>query len=229
MHVVVVHYRLPEKRLSDFFDWNNKVFQDNGINVVVVSDIKKPMPFYAKCLVYPPLEMFSITKTANAGIRKAGAGVIVKTDIDCIFSQAAVNACKLVSKGFGVGLSYNMVNGPNDKHGTLWRGTVGTVAMVFDDWSKINGYDERMEGYGYDDGDLVVRAEGAGIRINRPVVDFKHVAHDTGADQSDPRNRKDYWNRDGFNPLHREENGKFTQTPYNNKNWGKIPSFTPVQ
>ena len=73
---------------------------------------------------------------------------------------------------------------------------IGTCAMTAQDWVKCGMYNEEMEGYGYDDADIMLRAQTAGIETNLwtiPKVYYKrHEKH----------------TRDTINPLRREENKK---------------------
>jgi GT2 family glycosyltransferase len=77
--------------------------------------------------------------------------------------------------------------------------------MAAADWERMRGYDERMLGYGVEDGDLVLRALKAGIAISRGSTIVYHIAHDEGSPQI-KRARGDWWNRASINPDRHDHN-----------------------
>ena len=204
--IVAVHYRLPAERLAAWFAWNAEGVAAVGARAIIVSDQAHPAPPWAEVLIYPhPMKLFSLTRTANFGLRRAvdqGAGVIIKTDADCILTPAwLAYALENVRLGHGVCPRYWMIHTPEDrdkaeKHPCI----IGSMALVAADWAQVHGYRETMEGYGVDDCDLRDRLLAAGVDV--PLVDHPrlyHVAHKPGTPQG--RQRSDQHGRGGINPF----------------------------
>ena len=85
--VVLAAYRLPESQMHQFLEWNQAVFSANHVNVCIVTDREIKLP-YGKCLVYPRKPRhFSLPRVNNYGIKRAAEGIVIKTDIDIIFSD----------------------------------------------------------------------------------------------------------------------------------------------
>jgi len=214
--VLATHYRLPIKRLIDFCAWNDAAFARHGISVTVVTDVYRPIEhefdFPLRLFTFPvPLEIFSITKCSNFGIRKIGTGVICKTDIDCLFSDAALDEIAVVQSGHSVFYNYRMAESstPIDLgRAKQWAAGSGTVAMHWDDWDAMGGYDQRLEGYCSDDADCVARAP----QPCKGLGDLWHIAPEGGR----------FWNRETINPLNRRHcaeiraAGRYQRT----ENWG---------
>lgn len=222
MMLVVCAWKIPDQRIKDFFAWNDFVFRKNNICVAVVTDRALTLPDYARNFIYPvQLEIFSITKLSNYGIRKLGDGLICKTDIDIFFDQEFFDvAIDRTKPGYAVVPVYRMCQDFSDR-GKPYPRAAGTVSMDFSDWQKLNGYDERMSGYGIDDGDLIRRAKEKKIVIDRDVF-LHHLAHDAAADQSDPSKRSDLWNGEKINPRNHNNNMKLMLTRYVNPAWGIV-------
>lgn len=233
--LVVIHYRLPIRRLNDFFSWNDRLFRANKVRVVVVSEQEKIVPDYARVVLYPfPLKTFSIARTANFGIRQARelqvetgteSAPICKTDVDCIFTPEAIGWVKTVKPGFGVCFKYCMIPSPSARPGdflqTIWQSSRGTLSLHFSDWDKISGYNENMIGYGIDDGDAVSRAKRA-ARVEIPLIPFWHVAHH-GGEQRNQHKRGDQWNREnGFCPKNHKHNQSVMGQKWSRPDWGTV-------
>lgn len=222
MLIVVCAWKIPDQRIKDFFSWNDKTFVRDNCQIAVVTDRQLELPDYARALVYPlPLEIFSIAKLSNYGIRKFGDGIICKTDIDIFFGDEFFPiAADRVKPGYLVAPVYRMAQDVFDR-GVEYKRAAGTVCMHWLDWDKLNGYDERMSGYGIDDGDLIRRARETRIVIDRdPRV--THVGHNPGCDQSQPHRRVDLWNGEKINPRNHNENQKIMLTRYVNHSWGIV-------
>ena len=209
--VVACHYRLPEYRLRQFLAWNREVFEAFGVRALIVSDVPRgDLPPWARIAIYPgELPVYSPSKVSNYGIRLAAAGIVCKTDIDCLFTREALEEVADVGEGRGVNLPYLMAGSVDELDGAVrWESTKGTQALVFEDWDRISGYDERQEGYGLEDGDGYCRAMKV-AKVRRPKARFFHIAHgEAGATCAQGRQSKrfDQWNRSGFCPLRTRQN-----------------------
>jgi hypothetical protein len=213
--IVSTHYRLPEKRLREFFGWNDYVFRTSGASVYIVSDtLIRNLPNYAQCLLYPqPMERFALSRTSNYGIRHAieqGAEIVIKTDPDIFMPVDMLFALSTIPAGVCGAPVYYMadtIEQAREHPQTVraWIGSRGTIAMHAADWQRVRGYDERMTGYGPEDGDLTDRCARSGISEDRMGKwRLYHIAHEAGTPQQKGQ-RADYWNRGTFNPENRKE------------------------
>ena len=188
--IVVTAYKIPDVVICRFLS-------ENPYNIILVSDSK-----YAttKC---PEMDIFSIAKTSNIGIRKAvqdGFDVIVKTDIDCILTSDFMDYCKNLNIGNGASFRHwNIQSCQSYDNAELDPRCMGTAVMHAESWCDLNGYNENMFGYGYDDGDIFERA----IKIismellTEPKV--YHIAHEKHNQDINPLNREyNYLNRRNY-------------------------------
>lgn len=226
MIIVFVAYRIPFERLIAHFTWNDAGYRAAGVGVLAVVDTatfaqlekaRPKLPPYAIALEYPTeLQQFSLAKTANFGLRRAGAagGVAVKTDVDCYFAPGLLARLALAAPGCGAAPVYNMAGSLADAlagRARPWQASLGTLAMAAGDWAKLCGYNENMAGYGVEDGDLWDRALAAGINFDRPAKMLYHIAHD---DDAEIRNK--------INPKNHVENRKLRGTKWQNPDWGIV-------
>jgi len=203
MNFVVPAWKIPDERIKDFVAWNADAFRDHVCLIVTDRDLDF-LPDGFCYSVFDCGEIFNLSKCANHGLKFFANGVICKTDIDCAFTPELVLAMENVTFGHALVPIYIMCDCP-DGTGQPWSKAAGTVAMRWGDWLPIGGYNERMEGYGVDDGDLVARAKRAGMRIDRTKW-LRHVAHGDQEQGSNPKRRPDFWNRDGVNPKNHTHN-----------------------
>lgn len=237
--VVVTHYAkdgsIPTKRLAEFLEWNAAEFARIGARVFVVAEGPRPgLPPWAECLVYPrELSRFCLAKTSNYGIRRAidaGFRVVVKTDVDCVFSAAASEEIERLAPGRGLAFCYAMIDRQAEVDALLadkdarrkkvWQASKGTLALSAEDWRKMRGYDERMEGYGVEDGDAFSRA-GSVAKVELSDAPFFHVAH-SAAPQSYGNTRQDCYGRaSGFSPRNHDANRAALRAgPWASEHWG---------
>jgi len=201
--LVVTAYGLPQHLIDRFFDYNNHE------NIIIVTD--KRAPRSAERIICPQQEVFSITKTANLGIRHAyelGYDVIIKTDIDNIVTAPVIDYCNSLKPGTGACFrNWHISDNEPLSDAQMDSKCIGTAALHSDDWNKLHGYNEKMYGYGYDDGDLLTRARRRGIdfpELEDPkVYHFWHEKH----------------NRDTINPINRLYNIE-NRKHYSNRDWG---------
>lgn len=225
---VITHYRMPEQRLYDFFKWNDYLFKQYNCRVIVVSDVDHSnLPSYARVAIYPEsLDLFCLAKTSNYGIRLAGSGIICKTDPDCVFSEDAIKAVMSVTPEKGVCMRYRMADSYETRDiAEEWEASKGTIALHYDHWQAISGYDERQEGYGIEDGDAYDRAQNKtpGRTVKRSPAAFWHIAHSTEK-QTRGNTRPDCWNREsGFNPRNHTHNQRQRQSgKWECEEWGIV-------
>ena len=206
--VVFASYRLPAERLHDHFKWNAAVY-GNQVRVYVVSDVEHDLPSYAETIIIPEDRLpqvngkpvFSLSLTKNAGIAKAiadGADMIVSTDVDISFD---IPAWCVPPQGAAVIPIYRMAESHETRaDGRLDHGCTGTVIMAAEHWRTIQ-YDERLYGYGKEDGALCQSIMQGGLDIVR-TSEVAHIAHCSGDSQRTPGHGSDTcWNRaSGFNP-----------------------------
>jgi hypothetical protein len=189
--IVVTAYKIYDDVVARFFKYNHHD------NIYCVTDAKTPE--WVTRIQCPEMAVFAITRAANIGINKAiidGHDVIIKTDIDCIITDEVLDFCRNLKIGNGACFRYWHIKNPSElNHTELDKRCIGTAVMHADDWLRINGYNEYMDGYGYDDGDLRTRARGAGIifpTLTNPKI--YHIWHEVKH------------NRDTINPVNRAKN-----------------------
>lgn len=240
--VVFVHYKMPLPRLVAHLEWNREAYDFIGARIFVVVDPAATvidLPPGVEVLAYPrPMEIFSLTCTANFGIRTAidaGCDPIIKTDADMVWPIDALRECAASGEGEAVGPPYQMVDSFEARHS--WKNrlpadlAIGTISMRASGWLRVCGYDERLRGYGCDDGDIWARIGKAGIARNRGMGIY-HIAHQAGAVQQEQHTvgdksagvRSDHWGRgEGQNPLRLRENGALLRKslPWSFAEWGR--------
>jgi len=230
---VVTHYKMPPYRLHDFLLWNDQIFNRPETRLVIVID--KPLlslPDYARAVVFPkPMDRFALSWTSNYGIRAAmsdGADIICKTDPDCIIPQELHRRIATVKDGHAIAPVYHMAaTADHVRRGAStirpWNASRGTIAMRQSGWHAVHGYDERMIGYGPEDGDICDRIQARGIAIDRARgAPIYHIAHDSGVTQH-PAKRTDHWGRGGINPENRQEIKAIRrQKNWHNPEWGNF-------
>jgi hypothetical protein len=230
MIVVFVAYKIPLERLAAHFAWNDESYRAVHADVLAVVDSGTflqlgmqschLLPIYARAYAYPaPLEIFSLARTANYGIRLAAAdgGAVVKTDVDCWFAPGLLARLGAVKAGKGMIPRYHMAENIADARAgraRVWQASRGTVALDAADWRRLCGYNENMAGYGVEDGDLEDRAAAAGVKFEYPPGLF-HIAHAAGRG-----GQRVYWNRENGNPANHAENRKLRGKPWQNAEWG---------
>jgi hypothetical protein len=143
--------------------------------------------------------IFSLTKSCNYMLnhlaektRCLPETVIVKTDIDCVISPDTAAHMQSVPANTAYIYRYWQVRAdgsikPDPR-------CCGTVAMACDSWRKVGGYNSDMQGYGYDDADIIYRCHHVGIKTEitttPKVLHIEHEKH----------------NRETVNPIMRSEN-----------------------
>jgi glycosyltransferase involved in cell wall biosynthesis len=194
--VVVCAVNIEIKKIEEWLQWNKENIEKiNGAYLIVGFNMNAPI-----------MEKYSPSKCSNAGIRKAidsGADVVIKTDIDCKLSLDFLELASELEPGrcecpvcFFSGKSENRYK----------EAQCGTVAMHAKNWNDLYGYDERMYGYGWEDGDLIARIERKKIKISRHRDKFLiHVEH--------PKRFGSNWY-----PVNRNKNKSFRS--WRSQNWG---------
>jgi hypothetical protein len=232
--MVMTHYgpHIHDQRLFDCIAWNREVWRSIGARVIVVTDRaryegQEALPEWVRLAVFPvALERFNLALTSNWGIRLAGGGIVVKTDPDVLWPREAAERVARVVDALGWCPKYRMATGPSDgelEAASVWEASKGTLALSFAHWDSISGYDERMSGYGIEDGDGFHRA-GCGCRPGRDVERSGHVFHiaHTRAPQAGGNLRKDCWGRsEGFNPKAHQHNMSVRREAWASGSWGR--------
>lgn len=221
--VVLCCYKLDDSALKKFLDMNREVFNRHDVHVCVSSD-RERVAFDSptvKILKYPvDQKVFNFSRTLNFGIRNSlEYDIIVKTDIDIIFSDETIEKILAeVNEGNGVICHSAHVPAYEDavkampfwpsKYKIQTTGLGACFAMHRTCWEKLEGYNEQLEGWGYEDIDLYHRA-GEVCKITRSnETAVYHVRHD---------------GRQGkFFPWKLKLNKEISHTRvYVNSNWGR--------
>lgn len=224
---------MPERRLHEHFCWNRDVYRREGVHVLVVSDRDHELPDYARVLVigrlFDETNHFCLAWCSNLAIRAAielGAKTVCKTDPDILF-PARTLATMLEGTLPGVGYSPLYMMAGSEDQALLapescrpWNSSRGTVCLASEDWDRLAGYDERMRGYGSEDGDLTTRAAKESIQIARGTMPVYHVDHDGTQARTSPRARQNLWNEATINPRNHAHNAPFRNRPWRSEQWG---------
>lgn len=236
--VVLTHWgdAIPQERLAQHWLWNDAAYRKHWATVYVVAEGRRDLPDYARLVpCYEDLRPFNLARTSNLGIRRAvedGAEIVIKTDPDVFWPWQTIALCASLGHGRGVCPTYMMAPsraaaelGPSAC--TPWKATCGTLALHADTWRAICGYDERMKGYGVEDGDACARARKL-VTIDRAPFVY-HIAHVEGSGHG--KQRADHWGRaDGSNPLNHKENmrifnsSRVGRDPWTCEDWGTLQS-----
>ena len=211
--VVLVHYRIPQIRLDEHFRANKEQYVKNNVTVFVVSDSAVlSAPDYARILVYPrELKTFSLAKTANYGVRaaiEAGHQIVIKSDSDVALGDVGwllscgpkeARAPKYISVP-----AWESVGGD----GRVMPDGEGTISMRYLGWLAVQGYNEILDGWGFDDNEICQKLSNIGWQVNHDGRVW-HVDHPGGAK----------WNR-AFNPDRGRENMLRGSERIPNPDWG---------
>ena len=226
--IIACAYKVENQRIDSFLKNNHYAFsKTNNLQVIIVTDINNNYVSkydYCKIIKYPfEQKMFSIGKTINYGIRQTENSphhIIIKTDIDILFSNSILNhIIRTVDDDYGlVCLSSSIPSWNNIELNNMsfWKrkpkdpeGKGACFALTRNDWFKLKGYDERLEGWGGDDTEMWQRSKKRLRNIKTDAMfPLYHVKH--------PRriNTTDFI----FNS---ERNMKVcAKLDWNNNNWG---------
>ncbi len=202
MAIVVCAVRLPLLLYSRWFQWNRLVIESANATLIPIG--------VAITIPAPPTTIYSPARASNIGIRRAcdsGAGVVVKTDIDCILDAKFIVEALELERGTMLAPWYHDAVHAGDEAGRVMQRPCGTVAMWAADWRALCGYDERMYGYGREDGDLLRRAKLAKMRVTRRQHQVYHVRHESRISPE-------------WYPMRRSENLDVGTDPWKDERWG---------
>ena len=213
--IVVVAYRIPEHRVRHFFEWNDAIFREHGIRVIVVVETQYTgLPEYALQLPFvEKMDVFCLARCKNFGLGvalAAGASPLIIADIDLVFPPALMVKMLAVGEHEMVVPCYYMASDYEHRETLFVKAPLatGTLAMRGDGWRVIR-YDERCTGYGMEDGVILQDTCQAGYRLTHRNDPIYHIAHVAGTPQKEFAGRSDHWGRDtGFNPPRFNENRK---------------------
>ncbi|MCP4599019.1 MAG: hypothetical protein GY847_00490 [Proteobacteria bacterium] len=186
--IVVSAYTIENERIEDYVRWNRDVFESEDVFVVIVCDrpLSLGSPNFTS-LVYPKkLKYMAVSKLLNYGIRSVNEGIIVRSDIDIVFSREVVRLIKKqVNNRHGL-LCFSS-NAPSYDHiqKVFWHrvrkrrsGHGACLALHRTTWHKLHGYNENLFGWGFEDTDVFHRAKRI-VRVTTnstyPLYHIKHV------------------------------------------------------
>ena len=216
--VVVSAYRLSEKEINRFLDWNEVVFRNNNINLSIVTDRDINLS-YGQCLIYPKSQNhFSLPRVINYGIKRA-EGIVIKTDLDIIFSNPVIqHISKVVRNSYAfIGICSNIDN-LIEVQEESWEslpkrfwGWGACFAMTRDDWGEFRGYNEKIWGWGDDDIEIAQRVQSKSCLSICSYYPLFHMNH---------KSRKST-DSSSFYPIRKEENSQLISTEWNEQEWGE--------
>ena len=124
-------------------------------------------------------KFFNISKAYNMGFKNAPEGFILKLDVDYIMSPYLnfFEIYDLENNEFFTGSWKDLYF---ENNGFL-RHLNGLLFIRKKDFFMVDGYDENLENYGFEDCDLYLRLERKGIKrryLNHKFISVFHIPHD---------------------------------------------------
>ena len=190
--IVACAWKIDDQRIADFISWNRTVFEQEAIDLCLVSDRSLELEF-GRAAVYPLEQpIFSIPRTINFGLRTFSEGIVAKTDVDIIWSSELIRRVRevVVPRETGyIGICAD-IKAPAAasnfaKLTKRRRGRGACLALHIDDWHAVCGYNERIQGWGADDEDCWRRA-GKNVKMIEewtcPLYHVRHPVRKGGAD-----------------------------------------------
>jgi len=114
------------------------------------------------------VQTWSLTKSYNLGFRYASYDCVLKVDADTILSPDFFSYHSLTSTSFFSG-DWKHARNPNETH------LNGVVYVNRSAFFRVNGYNELLSSYGYDDSDLYERLEKNGMK--KLLINLDKVHH----------------------------------------------------
>jgi len=130
---------------------------------------------------------FHLAAAFNLAADQARHPLLLKLDVDYVLNpyERFVAACPLPARGFITGYWRDAE--------PFFKQLNGLVYLRTADWRAVEGFDERLVGWGWEDEDLYQRLQQAGLSRSmiapRKAIAF-HIPHDDGV-RSDPRDWRD--------------------------------------
>ena len=186
--MIICSYCLHNDYIINFIKWNENVLQEFNIELIVISD--KNIIFNNqnyKCFIYPIIHKpMSKSRILNYGIKNTtNRDIIFSFDIDIVISrEALMKSIELIESGVGVSFQVGNIDSYDNISKLDWKKKIkkrlvgyGMTGMSYSDWDKLNGYDERMYGWGFEDTDLHKRSCRI-IKMHR-LIDYPvyHINH----------------------------------------------------
>jgi hypothetical protein len=112
------------------------------------------------------------SKSHNLGVRAASGDVVLRLDSDYVLEPSFLHKHPLSDGEFFSG-NWRRARSDNERHLT------GVLYVHRRHFMSVNGYNERIVTYGYEDDDLFERLEGAGLKRRDFDLDtVHHLPHD---------------------------------------------------
>lgn len=121
------------------------------------------------CLQVAGSGPFDVTRAYNLAVKHSRGSRILKLDADNIIAKNFVAMHPFYEKVFYSG-NWQAARSENERH------LNGVFLVNRVDWATVNGFDERIVGYGYDDDDLNLRLQKSvsNFYITRPKMSVMH-------------------------------------------------------
>ena len=147
---------------------------------VPVEPITKNLSNKIKVLRVEDQKFFNISKAYNIAFKNAPNELIMKLDADYILDPYT-NFFDIYSIDKQEFLTGSWKDFKIDSDKGFMRQLNGFLLIKKTDFFAVGGYDENMEGYGFDDEDLYKRLSAAGLRrkyLNHKWLSIFHIPHD---------------------------------------------------
>ena len=227
--VVLCHYEIPDWRLAEHFDWNDRLYRQSEARVYVVTDKPYDVPDYAQCIVYPREDLptidgksvFWIAGLKNAGLQRAikdGAELVVCSDTDIAYTPEAWERMITVGPEEAIIPIYHKAKHYEDRYedALVDPGCEGVIAMWTENWIACP-WEEKCVGYGVEDRLQHDRIEDHLHRSVDRSIFVHHLDHCPQDGQDHGQSRP--WNYSTLNPPNFIQNRRFLRKRRGLQSW----------
>ena len=133
---------------------------------------------------------FNISKAFNLAIKKCKEQIVIKMDVDYILNPyySLTNDIKITEKEFYCG---DWRLGKRDNNAGFLTYTNGLIITYKNNIINCGGYNESLEGYGYDDNEIQNRLQKIGIKRKvLPLDKTLYIYHNPHPDKNRTENYK---------------------------------------
>jgi len=187
--IVLVLYKIKESFLCNFMKLNSEIINNYIDQIFVITDKNiKINNEKVKLLVYPiEMKQLNFSKLLNYGIKRCNCDLIIKTDVDIVFSKEVIKSIiDTVVDGKGITYCCSNINDIRIIDNVSWesmkkrKGGYGACfAMTKVDWFRLKGYNENLIGLGGEDTDLFERASHLITIIKTSKYPLYHLKHES--------------------------------------------------
>ena len=135
---------------------------------------------------------WSFARAKNSGLRVANGNLMANVDADNFITAKWVNALSKATSNRGLNIPICIIPPGRQRSDAHFGGAGGRIVLHRTVVELLRGYDESFVGYGYEDLDVIVRADNAGYEIVEvgEESDFQFLASPGALIPSEVKERK---------------------------------------